>query len=56
MINNFRGYYWLNKTFDYIQKPGELIKMEKIIKVTSLHGSFIKISDQDLYSCFKRKD
>jgi plasmid maintenance system killer protein len=47
MINNFRGYYWLNKTFDYIQKPGELIKMEKIIKVTSLHGSFIKISDQN---------
>jgi hypothetical protein len=47
MLNDFRGYYWFNKTFDYIQKPDELIKMEKIIKVTSLHGSFIKISEQN---------
>jgi len=47
MINNFRGYYWLNKTYDYIQKPNEIVKMEKIIKVTSLHGSFIKISEQN---------
>jgi hypothetical protein len=47
MINNFRGYYWLNRTFDYTQKPDELIKTEKIVKVTSLHGSFIKISEQN---------
>lgn len=47
ILNNFRGYYWLNKTFDYIQKPGELIKTEKIDKVTNLHGSFIKVSEQN---------
>ncbi len=44
MLNNYRGYYWYNNVFEYNQRPNEVTKMEKIVKMTTLPGSFIKIN------------
>tara|TARA_B110000977_G_scaffold15653_3_gene19159 strand:+ start:3535 stop:8157 length:4623 start_codon:yes stop_codon:yes gene_type:complete len=47
MLNNYRGYYWYNTVYEYTQKPGEVVKTEKTVKMTSLHGSFIKLTEQN---------
>tara|TARA_B110001450_G_scaffold146406_1_gene136830 strand:+ start:12157 stop:16785 length:4629 start_codon:yes stop_codon:yes gene_type:complete len=47
MLNNYRGYYWYNTIYEYIQKPNELIKIEENVKMTSLPGSFIKLTEQN---------
>ena len=47
MLNNYRGYYWYNTIYEYIQKPDELIKTSEKVKMTSLPGSFIKLSEQN---------
>jgi hypothetical protein len=47
MLNNYRGYHWYNTIYEYIQKPGEVIKTERIVKMTSLPGSFIKLTEEN---------
>ena len=47
MLNNFRGYHWYNTIYEYIQKPGEVIKTERTVKMTSLPGSFIKLTEEN---------
>jgi len=47
MLNNYRGYYWYNTIYEYIQKPDELIKTSEKVKMTSLPGSFIKLNEQN---------
>ena len=47
MLNNYRGYYWYNTVYEYIQKPDELIKTPRNVKMTSLPGSFIKLTEQN---------
>ena len=47
MLNNYRGYHWYNTIYEYIQKPGEVIKTERIIKMTRLPGSFIKLTEEN---------
>jgi hypothetical protein len=47
MLNNYRGYHWYNVIYEYNQKPGEVIKTERIVKMTSLPGSFIKLTEEN---------